>query len=180
MNSKMILKIDEVLIDVWVALDTQKDALRILGWVDICEDGFAGVCKCLQWFAGLCDGSGMQGFARVAGVCWWQGLQGCARVCRALALLLIPSIHWYDFIFPLKLIHLYFIWSVSNYSIDFQWFGIFDKFLLPISVVGVVLRLFWCLRVQIKDFFGSIFVVSFPRCFLTFLCRFWCGFGFEF
>ena len=89
----MIPNIDEVLIDFWVALGTQKDALRILGWADICEDGLAGVCKGLQWFAGLCDVSGMQGFARVAGVCWWQGLQGCARVCRALAPLSIPSNH---------------------------------------------------------------------------------------
>ena len=73
-------------------MDTQKNALRILGWADICEDGLAGVCKGLQWFAGLCDVLGMQGFARVAGVCWWQGLQWCARVGKVLASL-IPSIH---------------------------------------------------------------------------------------
>ena len=89
----MIPKIDTVFISFWDALGTQKDALRILGWVDICEHGFAGVCKRLQWFAGFCDGSGMQGFARVAGLCWWQGLQGCATACRALASLLIHAIH---------------------------------------------------------------------------------------
>ena len=69
MNSKTIPEINEVLIDTWVVSGTQKDALRILGWADICEDGSAGVCKGLQWFAGLCDGSGMQGFARVGNGC---------------------------------------------------------------------------------------------------------------